>query len=59
MCSCDMGLLSIWGKIGVVICDTAPGGVTRIFFFFFLTECVARGLKPLPISKDFSHLKNS
>ena len=24
----------------------------------FLSECVARGLKPLPISKDFSHSNN-
>ena len=25
---------------------------------YFLTGCEARGLKPLPISKDFSHSKN-
>ena len=25
---------------------------------YFLTECAARGPKPLPMSKDFSHSKN-
>ena len=31
-----------------------PGGYSH----YFLTECAARGLKPLPISKDFSPSKN-
>ena len=31
-----------------------PGGYSN----YFLTECAARGLKPLPISKDFFHSKN-
>ena len=31
-----------------------PGGYSN----YFLTECAARGLKRLPISKDFSHSKN-
>ena len=32
-----------------------PGG----YLNYFLTRCAARGLKPLPISKDFSPSKNS
>ena len=31
-----------------------PGGYSN----YFLTECAARGTKPLPMSKDFSHSKN-
>ena len=28
------------------------------YSYYFLTECAARGSKPLPIFKDFSHSKN-
>ena len=34
-------------------CKILGGGYSN----YFLTKCEARGLKPLPISKDFSHSK--
>ena len=32
----------------------SPGGYSN----YFLMKCAAQGLKPLPLSKDFSHSKN-
>ena len=38
-------------------CVAIPGGGVA-YSNYFLTGCAARGLKPLPISKDFSPSKN-
>ena len=44
-----------WAKLSEIFKKKylEPGGYSN----YFLTECVAWGLKPLPISKDFSHSK--
>ena len=45
------------GKWIIVSLRKFKGGYVAWVWYSFLTECAARGLKPLPISMDFSPSK--